>query len=119
MHRTARALMLITLLTLIAASSTGCVVKKSVGTSKGSAKVGSREVTFSLEGNGGVFSTNKSATIAFDAGEIVIEKEKVLVNDRDVAKVPEDAKVVAIVYADGKLKIDADGKMLYEAKVDN
>lgn len=118
MHNSSRALTLITLLTLISVPPMGCTVEKPVTTSNGSAKVGSREVTFSLEGNGGVFSTNKSATIAFDAGEIIVEKEQVLVNDREVAKVPEDAKVVSVEYAAGTLKISADGKTLYENKVD-
>lgn len=119
MRNSARALTLLTLLTLILVSPMGSTVEKAVSTSDGSAKVGSREVTFKLEGNGGVFSTNKSATIAFDAGEIIIEKEQVLVNDREVAKVPEDAKLVSVEYAAGTLKISADGKTLYDDKVAN
>lgn len=117
MHNSARALTLLALLTLISVSPMGCTAEKPVSTSDGSAKVGSREVTFSLEGNGGIFSTNKSATIAFDAGEIIVEKEQVLVNNREVAKVPEEAKVVSVEYAAGTLKISADGKTVHEEKM--
>jgi hypothetical protein len=88
-----------------------------VGRSSGSAGVGPREVKFSLDGPSGIVAQPDSATITFTGGKVVVEKARVLLNDKEVAKVPEGAKVVAVDYTTGTLTITADGTKVHEAQL--
>jgi RNase P/RNase MRP subunit p29 len=60
--------------------------------------------------------TQDAATVTFPAGKVIVEKARVLVNDQEVAKVPEETKVVAVDYTGGTLTITADGTKVHEAK---
>ena len=84
--------------------------------SSGDSTVGGRKVTYSVEGGGGISPKAGGATVTFPGGSVVVEKSRALLDGKEVAKVPEDAKVVAVDYSGGKLTITADGAKVYEEK---
>ena len=77
----------------------------------------SREVKYSVDGPGQIASKQTAATITFSEGKLVVEKSRVLLNDQEVAKLAEDAKVVEVDYSAGLLTITADGSKVYDAKL--
>jgi len=88
----------------------------------GDTKIGDREVKYSLDGPGDVTSTTDAeegvtvSTVTFTGGKVVVEKARVLVNDKEVAKIADDAKVVEVDYTRQMLTIKADGVKIHEAK---
>lgn len=99
----------------------------STRSSGGGGMAGGREVKFALDGPGGITpggtrSTNGvveeiPAIVEFTGGKVTVEKTRVLLNGKEVAPVPEDAKVVAVDYTSSTLTITADGAQVYEAKL--
>jgi hypothetical protein len=83
----------------------------------GSAQVGSHEVKFDLDGPGSIFMSadRPAATITFAGGTVVVESEQVLLNDSEIAKLPEDAKIVMVEHKAGKLTNTADGANIYSS----
>ena len=77
----------------------------------------SREVKYSVEGGGQIASAKTTATITFKDGRIIVEKSRVLWNDREVSPLPEDAKMVEVNYTGGLLTITADGASIYVARI--
>jgi hypothetical protein len=113
-----RSLGLIVVTLLTASSLVGCGTNKPGGRSSGGASAsGFREVKYAVDGGGGIWMQQAAATVTFTEGKVVVEKERVLLNDKEVAKVPEDAKVVEVDYTAGMLTITADGTKVYEAKL--
>jgi hypothetical protein len=76
-----------------------------------------REVKYSLDGNGKANFVGELATIDFSEGKVVVEKNRILFNDKEVAKVPEATKLVAVDYTDGLLTITADGAKVHEGRL--
>jgi hypothetical protein len=70
-----------------------------------------------VDGGGSVFAQADATTVTFAEGKVVVEKARVLLNDKEVAKVPEDAKVVEVDYTAGTLTITADGTKVHESKL--
>jgi len=108
---------------VVAVSLASCGTSKStpspgvtVGRASGGASSASREVKFSVDGGGGIVMQEGTATINFAEGKVVVEKARVLLNDKEIATVPADSKVVETDYTAGKLTITADGNQVYEAK---
>ena len=81
----------------------------------------SRQVTYSLESSSTTATSGvprqDAVTITFDGGRLVVERARLLLNDKEVAQVPESAKTVNIDYSAGKLTITADGSKAYEGKL--
>ena len=94
----------------------GCNTQSSVRSS-GNATVGARKVSFSLDGPGGISPTADSATVSFEGGSVLIEKGRVLLDGKEVAKLPEAAKAVDVAYTAGALTVSADGAKVYETKI--
>jgi hypothetical protein len=107
MYAQLRSVVLIPLMIVTLTSVGGCEAK-TTGHSYGSATFGSRQVKFSVDGNCGILVQQDSATVTFLGGKVVVEKARALLNDKEVAKVPADAKVVQVEYAGGTLTITAD-----------
>ena len=77
-----------------------------------------RKVKYSVDGNGSIIARQRtSAAVVFSRGEIVIEKARVLLNDKELAKISEDAKLVEVGYASGTLTINADGEKVYSSEL--
>jgi hypothetical protein len=85
---------------------------RSVGHSSGGASSGSRSVNFSVEGGAGISSSGDTATFNFDGGTLMIEKSRLVLNGKEVAKVPENAKQIQIFYSGGTLTVTAGGEKI-------
>src|SRR3954454_22552531 len=73
----------------------------------------SRQIKYSVDsGSVGMASgvpRQDFATVNFTAGKIVIERDRVLLNDNELAKIAANTKLVDIDYTRGTLTITADG----------
>ena len=74
---------------------------------------GTREVKASVDGPGFISSQGEAAVISFKGGKLIVEKEKVLLNGKELAKVPANAAKVEIDFTAGTLTVTADGAKLY------
>lgn len=92
----------------------GCKSQKP-GQSTLGAKVGSRQIQAVLEGSAFIAPRADSAVIAFARGKLTIEKTRVLLNDTELATIPEAATNVNVDYSGGKLTVTADGTEVYSA----
>lgn len=106
---------------VVLASVPGCGSNRSVGwaTYGTGTPAGnwSRDVTYSVDGAGTIASKETTATITFSGGRLVIEKARILLNDEELARVPEDAKAVDVDYTAGILRITADGNKVHDARL--
>lgn len=119
MRTRVRLLQIVTYCSLLAMVFGGCESPaKPVPRKSDSVMLGDLEVKYSTDGKSSVFATGKAATIAFSKGEVVIEKDRAIFDGKEVAKLPDGTKVVSVDFADKKLTIAADGKMLHEATVE-
>lgn len=84
-------------------------------------KAWSRQVTYALDSRSTTAASGvprqDTMTITFDGGRLIIERARVVLNDKDLAQLPDSAKAVNIDYTSGKLTITADGNKAYEGKL--
>ena len=77
-----------------------------------------RQVSASIDGHVGdpakIDQRGEAVVITFVGGELAIEKARITLDGREVAKVPEGAKKVAFDYTAGKLTGTADGAVVLE-----
>jgi hypothetical protein len=116
-HSRSVGLVAVTILTIT--SVVGCRSKTGTGERfSGEVSSGSRQVRWSADGGNCSVSILKDvATIKFVKGKIVVENARVLLNDKEIAKVPADTKKVEVDYTAGTLTITADGSKVYEAEL--
>lgn len=79
------------------------------GRSHLSARIGERDVVASIEGKASILCLDDRAIVEFSGHKVTVEKERILVNDKEVAKADPAARV-EMDYSGGKLKLSADGK---------
>lgn len=97
-----------TLAILVAAfSHVGCRDSK-MGLSRLGTKIGDREIKATVEGPGFISSTGDSAIVSFHGGKLTIERQRLLLDGKEIAKIPEKARTIAIEYSGGKLTARAD-----------
>jgi hypothetical protein len=106
----------IALIILTVTSLAGCRTH-TAGKSSGGTTIGSRQIKFSVDGDGGIMPQVDGATVTFSEGKVVVEKARVLFNDKEVAKLSEGAKLVEVEYSGGALTIRVDGAKVHEAKL--
>jgi len=77
-----------------------------------------RQVSASIDGHVGdphkIDQRGDAVVITFAGGELVVEKARITLDGKEVAKVPEAAKKVAFDYTAGKLTGTADGAVVLE-----
>jgi hypothetical protein len=88
------------------------------GRSTGSGATAGREVRFSLEGGGGIATGGNGSAVTFDEGKVLVEKTRILVNDKVVATIPGNSELVEVDYGAGQLTIKVDGVDVHQAKID-
>lgn len=72
--------------------------------------VGDREIRASIAGTAIIKKQDESAIISTETHRFTIERERVLVNGSEIARLPAEAKLVLFTIADGGgLTIQADG----------
>jgi hypothetical protein len=96
----------------------GLWLPSAVGRSTGSGATAGREVRFSLEGGGGIATGANGSGVTFDEGKVHVEKSRILVNDKVVATIPDNAELIEIDYSAGQLTIKADGANVHKARFD-
>jgi hypothetical protein len=102
---------------LLAMCLTGCITRTTTVTrSSGGSKSDAREVKYSLDGNGGISGAGDASTVTFAEGKVVVEKARVLVNDKEAAKIPEATKLILVDYTAKTLTVTADGAKVHEEK---
>jgi hypothetical protein len=90
--------------------TTACRVKTSTsGHSDITASSGGRDVHVSADGGAWVHPDENQFTVKLTGHEIVIEKERLLVDKKESAKVPAGAKKFDVVSDGGTLTVTADG----------
>ena len=106
---------------LLIISLVGCGKSAATTHSVGGGRIGNREIKFDLDGPGGYTSEGDESggVITFDGGKVTVQRSKLLLDGKEVAKVPENAKVVLVDYRAGKLTVTADGKTIYSSGAGN
>lgn len=104
--------LIVTALTLAA----GCE-PKSVGRSIVSTTIGDREVKATVDGGAFISSEGDIAILTFSGGKLVVEKDRVQLNNKELATIAEDSKKVDIAYSAGKLTITADGESVLSSEL--
>jgi guanyl-specific ribonuclease Sa len=75
--------------------------------------IGEREVRASIAGTAIIKRQEEAAVISTETHRFTIERERVVVNSSEIARIPADAKRVVFTIADGgDLRIEADGVQL-------
>lgn len=81
------------------------------------ATIGERDVKASVDGDAFIAPREDSAIISFGGGKkFVVEKTSIQLDGKEIAKVPETAKNVAVDYTAGKLTITADGQTVLDTQ---
>jgi hypothetical protein len=80
-------------------------------------QVGARAITGSLDGDAFITSDGEAATIQFGSHKLLIEKERVLLDGKEEAKLPAAASKVEVDYAAGTLTVTADGARVLRLNV--
>ena len=89
-------------------AAAGCK-PKSTGYSALSASSGGRDIHVSAEGGASVHPEENLFTVKVTGHEIVIDREHVLVDKKEGAKVPAGAKKFEVNFGGGTLTVGADG----------
>ncbi len=126
MHAKVRRAGFATLMVFLALSTLGCGPKAIRSTGGGTYHgvndgnvTMSREVKYVVDGNADFMSRNEVTQVNFAGGKVIVERTRILLNDKEVAKIPEATKKVFIDYTDGLLTVTADGTKVHEAKLAN
>ena len=87
---------------------TGCK-QKALGSSILTATVAGREIRAVIDGPAFIHPQAESAVVATRANKITIERERVLLDGVELAKLPAAAMKVEVTVAAGQLSVAADG----------
>jgi hypothetical protein len=86
----------------------GCRAKVT-GNSVITASAGGREVKATVDGPAWVGPADDKFTVKITGHQIAIEKERLLVDDKELAKIPATATKFDVVCSNGTLRVTADG----------
>ncbi|MEA3210673.1 MAG: hypothetical protein QOE70_3730 [Chthoniobacter sp.] len=98
-------------LALLAAA--GCKVK-TAGRSEITSSSGGRNVQLSVDGPAWVHSEENLIKVKLPDHETIIEKERLLLDGKESAKVPPGATHFAVIGSDGALTVTADGAEIFK-----
>ena len=71
-----------------------------------------REVKVMIDGPASITSERDAAVVTFGGHKLRVEKERILLDSKELAKLPAGAKKVELEYTAGKLTATADGTAL-------
>ena len=101
-------LMIVIMCGALLAVSNGCK-PKTVGTSRLTASAGGRDIKATVDGPAWVWPAEDKFTVKITGHEIVIEKERLLLDKKEVAKIPATATKFELVCTNATLTVTADG----------
>ena len=88
---------------------------KPAGRSTLTTTIGSRTIKVTLDGGGFISSKGDMAEVSSGAGKIVVEKDRVLLDSKELSKISTTANQIDVDYSSGALTIKADGTLVYPA----
>ena len=91
-------------------ATSGTVTQGTVGAGTATATVNGREITAKAQGSVSVSSEGGSAVVSLGSHQLRVEKERLLLDGKERAKLPSAAQKIAVSVEEGKLTIQADGK---------
>jgi len=97
--------------------TSGTVTPGTVGAGSATTTVGNREITATAEGSVSVNSDGAKATVSLGSHKIVVEKERLLLDGKERAKLPPAAVKIAIRSTKGRLTVQADGNEVLAANL--
>lgn len=83
-----------------------------------SATIGGRDVEASMDAPASMSQENGAAVLTFRGHELVVERERVLLDSREIGTVPLESKKIVVVHAGGKLTVTADGEPALEVMLE-
>lgn len=87
------------------------------GHTSGTQTIGSREVKYDLDGPGGFVAGEEPniGSVVFDGGTVMVDKNRLLLGDKEIAKLPATAKTISIDVHAGQLTVSVDGSTIFPA----
>jgi hypothetical protein len=72
-----------------------------------------RQVKASIDGPAWISGNADGSVVTFGSRKLVVEKGRVLLNGKELCKIAEDAKTVAMEFSKGTLTVTVDGVEVY------
>lgn len=91
-------------------ATAGTVTQGTVSPGTATAHVGGRTITATVEGSVSVQGDNSKATVTLGSHSLVVERERLLVDGKERAKIPADAKTIRIQFSKNVLHVRADDR---------
>lgn len=102
--------------TLLLILLTGCG-RSTVSRSSLSTTIGTRSVKATLDGPGSITNLGDTVIVTFSGGKLAIDKDRVLLDGKELGTLPEGAKTITVDYSNGTLSVAADGVPVSTGKV--
>ena len=93
----------------------GCGSSKPSGPAVLTTIIGPRTVQATVDGGGFISSEADNAIITSGAGKVRVEKDRVLLGEKEIAKIAAAATKIDVVYSNAALTVSADGAQVYPA----
>jgi hypothetical protein len=93
----------------VLALGTGCPHHKTTNASVITASAGGREIKATVDGPAWVKPAEDKITVKVTGHEFVIEKERLLIDGKEQAKIPATATKFDVALSNGTLRVTADG----------
>jgi hypothetical protein len=90
--------------------TSGTVTEGTVGAGTATSTIDGREVSATAQGSVSVHGDGAAAVVTLGTHKIVVEKERLLIEGKERAKIPAASVKVSIEAAKGRLTVRADGK---------
>ena len=116
MQRFPKILWIALVATLLMSLPSGCKPKTTVHASL-SATVAAREIKASIDGPAFIQPQSDAASITFGNHKVRVEKERLLLDDRETAKIPPSATNVTVVVSNATLTVTADSSNIVTTNI--
>lgn len=107
-NRTPNRMLLVFLLVALVCTASGCK-PKTIGSSRLTATVAGREIIAVIDGPGFIHPEADRADVSTSSNKITLERERVLLDGSELAKLPAAATKVEVTVDAGQLTVTADG----------
>ncbi len=103
-------------LAVILIAGTGCN-GKTAGHSSGATTIAGREISFSIDGAGAIQSQSDAATISFESHKVRVEKERLLIDDKEQAKIAPTVSKVEVLVSNATVTVMADSANIFTTQI--
>jgi hypothetical protein len=95
----------------------GCKPKTTTAHASLSARVAGREIKASIDGPAFIQPQSDAASITFGNHKVRVEKERLLLDDKETAKIPSSATNVTVVVSNATLTVTADSSNIVTTNI--